>query len=180
MTTAPWPQPWPSIDESLSNGLAALTQASISQASEGTLADVARRLDAALRIRNAADLIANECEQRLVDDMDTDGLTVAGVGLVTRQEVKRSSWRDDAASSRFREDVARAIVDDIALDPATGELDAVKRNIARATMSLAMDVLPSFQGLRSGMARHIGIDLGDYRQFSTGHKIVVQGLAERK
>lgn len=141
---------------------------------EGTVRDRAIVLD---RVRELSRVLADattELELSLIDSMESDELLVPGVGLFKRVPSRSSTWRDGDASRRMRKDLARAVADHIALDVATGELDEGKRNVALATMREALDVIPAFSSLKQGSRERFGLDIEDYRTFTTYYSIKVE------
>jgi hypothetical protein len=102
--------------------------------------------------------------------METDRVTVPHVGWLRRVPTKRSEWRDERSAEDFRHAIAETVVREIALDLATGEVDPVKRNIARATINEMYDIIPSFSDVKA-RGRRLGIDVSDFRSYSTVMKV---------
>ena len=71
-----------------------------------------------------------------------------GLGHVVRAETSRSTWSSDSAPERLRDDLARAVADDVAIDIATGEIDPMKRNVALHALRAAYEAIPSFSSIK--------------------------------
>lgn len=142
---------------------------------EGSLDELARRYRAAREWARDFHDIADMIELELAARMESDALAVDGVGMLIRTLEKRSTWRDRHASSDFRRYVADTVVREIALDVATGELEATKRNVATATVDLMLDVLPAFSSVKS-RGRKLGIDPDDFRTTSEVYRVAVDDM----
>ena len=141
---------------------------------EGPLADVALRLH---RLRVLIELLgdrANQCELTLVDSMEGDTAVVPHVGVVRREEKVSSAWNSQHASARLRDDLTQAVANSIATDIGTGDIDPMKRNIARATMNLALQAIPAFSSLNKAGRERLGLHIGDYRTYATHYKIAIE------
>jgi hypothetical protein len=112
-------------------------------------------------------------EVDLAESMPEDTMTTP-VGLLRRTEKVTSTWRDDAAGDRFREDLAHAVVIEVSMDIGSGEVDPIKRNIAAAALRKLYEVIPAISTVKSGAKRAIGIDIGDYRSFSRHYAVELQ------
>lgn len=141
---------------------------------EGTIEERARRLSALRQLKALTDDIILAVEQSLIESMEADDVPVAGVGMLRRGEVTRSTWRYDGASEQMRDDLARAVATHIATDIATGEIDQLKRNIALHTMRAAYSAIPQFSSLKQAARRTFGLTLGDYRQYDTVYKVTIE------
>lgn len=140
---------------------------------EGTIDEVALRLH---RLRVFIEFLGERaawCEQQLVDAMPEDTMTVQFVGPVHRVERSGSAWKTKTSGEQMRSDLKRAVADSIAVDVATGDMDPMKRNVARATMDLAFEVIPSFSSLGKAGRERLGLHITDYRDFSTSYKIAI-------
>src|SRR5262245_31597951 len=82
---------------------------------EGTLGDLARRLEVANEGIAALRTIADELQDDLAARMDQD-LIWTGEGWLSRTPEKRSHWRDNDSSGRFRDDIASTVVRAVAVD----------------------------------------------------------------
>ena len=115
----------------------------------------------AAKLKEAMEMLSLELSARLEQDITT----FVGVGVVQRGYTRRSQWKDKGASEDLRTDVGNAVSSAIALDVGTGEIDTLRRNIARATVDAMYEIIPAFSGVKAG-AKKYGISIGEYRQFS--------------
>lgn len=179
-----WPEPWPDVDETLTNVLGSLDQANIASASEGTVDDLARRLDQLLRAQTVLTKIRDEVEQTLIDSMEDDAV-LTGVGMVRRTpKTSSAKWRDSDSKSRLRDALQVAIADKIAeeasLDPLTGVIDDERRTIVAGVGRLvAGQTLDAFGagigGILVGAQARYGVWLNEYKTEGeiTGYKVEI-------
>lgn len=131
---------------------------------DGELADLARRLSTAQRAMAVLRTMAEDLTLEISARVESDLTPVPGVGVIERGYTRRSNWKDEHSSERLRHDLGEAVVTTISLDLATGELDPVKRNISRATVSALMECLPAFSSIKQP-AHRFGIRIGEYRDY---------------
>lgn len=144
---------------------------------DGSTDELAERYLAARALANELTAIGDAIELELAARMETDEVAVAGVGVLVRRPEKRSAWRDKHASAEFRYQTGLAIVREIALDIATGELEPVKRNVAQATIDLAFEVIPAFSSVKA-RGRALGIHPDEYRTSSEVYKVTIDTAQE--
>lgn len=149
----------------------------LDDATIGDLDELARRYQAARAYCAALADIADGIEIELAARMETDEVTIPGIGVLVRKAEKRSAWRDEYASRDFRSAVAKAVVNKVALDIATGELDPVKRNISQVTVDTLYDVIPAFSTIKSP-GRRLGIHPEEFRTQSTVYRVAVDDGGE--
>lgn len=179
MGTRNWPEPWPDIDTTLSDLAAATDQANPPQAADGTIDDLARRLDLIERIQAVLREMHEHVTETLIAEME-DETVLTGSGMLRRVERRGSSkWNDDDAADRMRSDIVRAIADDIALDVATGEMDPMKRNVASAAVSsLLADLGKSWRLLVAGQ-RRLGVWENEYKTSgAVTYRVELEGTDE--
>lgn len=141
---------------------------------EGTVNDRALRLRL-LREMSARCLeAAADIEMSLTESMESDAVAVAGVGRILRREKTSSSWRYDGAGDRLRDDLADAVARVVALDVSTGEMDPMKRNIARAAMQEAFAAIPAFSSIKAAGKSRLGLMISDYRVYSRSYCIDIE------
>ena len=136
-----------------------------SDVTDGELVDLARRLATANAAMACLKSIAEALTMELAARVESETTTVEGFGLIERGYSRRSAWAQSDSADLLRHDLGEAVVAKVALDLATGELDPVKRNIARAAVSELWEVLPAFSSLKRG-AHRLGIHIDEYRTFS--------------
>lgn len=187
MTDTPtrvWPEPWPDVDETLTNVLGSLDQANLASAAEGTVDDLARRLDMAHRARSVLVKIIDEVEATLVDSMEDDTV-LTGVGMVRRVPRKgHAKWRDSDSQSRLRDAlqvaIADKIADEVSLDPLTGVVDVEKRTtvagVGRLVAGQTLDAFGASVGnVLVTAQRRFGVWLSDYKTEpeTNGYKVEI-------
>lgn len=173
-----WPEPWPNLDDTLVDVATQLDQSNVSSAGYGTIEELARRLDLALRAIALLNDIAGQAEMALVEAMPEDAMAINGVGLLVRSEKPpRMSWHDEDSASRLRDDLSVAIARDIAFDVATGEIDPLKRNIAMVAAQAALDAVgkTGLNSVLSGAQKRYGVWMNEYkaRQFG-GYRLKIE------
>jgi len=140
---------------------------------DGSTRDLALRLrhakDVARRLKDATDALELELAARLESDITT----LSGVGIVRRGYTRRSQWRDPESSADLRHDVGEAVCKHVALDVGTGEIDPLRRNIARATVEALYDVIPAFTSVKQPAKRY-GIQIDEYRRYQDVPVITVE------
>lgn len=141
---------------------------------EGTVSEVALRLDRVEYLIAKLNEISGWLETVLTESMEEDAFELPGIGLFHRQEKKRSTWRYKHSGEQLRNDLAAAVAADVSMDVATGELDPLKRNIALATMRAAYEAIPSFSSINVPGRKRFGLDLEDYRTTETYYGIKIE------
>lgn len=141
---------------------------------DGGIGDLARRLAAIRELRATLDVLANEVEDTLATAMPADNIPISGVGMVKRVGSWRSTWRYDGAGDAMRTDLASAIARAVSINYSTGELDEEKQNIARETMRVAYEAIPSFSALKKAGRKRLGLAIGDYREFTEYYRCVIE------
>lgn len=137
---------------------------------EGSVADLAKRLALFLKIKALLDLAIKDMSDAMALKMDFELLDVPGYGWLKKVPTETSRWKDKNSSTDLREDIKSAVVASVAMDIGTGELDPVKRNIARATADRLMSILPQPNAvLKEG--KNYGIDIRDYRDYTQTYRV---------
>jgi hypothetical protein len=145
---------------------------SMEDPTEGTFDELCWRWRDAQVWRKQLDDVIAALETDMVSRMEEDHQPVRGLGLMRRYKAKQTAWRDGSASADFRRDVGDVVVNHVAMDIATGELDPVKRNIARATVATLYEVIPAFSSVKA-RGQAMGIDLDQYRATTETYKIAL-------
>lgn len=144
---------------------ALLTMSESGDVTDGDLPDLAQRLSTAQEAVEQLRLLAEMLSMEISARVEVDLTPVPGVGVIQRGYTRRSKWREDYSADELRKDIGQAVTRAIAMDIATGELDPIKRNVARATIDALWEIVPSFSGVKQPAHRY-GIRIGDYREFS--------------
>lgn len=141
-----------------------LTLAENKDVTDGELRELAERLVIANTAVDRLREIVVQLEMELAARVERDVTPVAGVGIVYRGYTKRSEWRDENSSADLRHDLGEAVASHVALDNATGEVDSIKRNIARATVDAMFELIPAFSSVKAP-AKKYGLKISNYRTF---------------
>lgn len=134
------------------------------EAIEGNVHDVATTYAEAVRLKAAAQSLIDACTESLIDRMEDDTTDVPGVGLFARTTTSRKRNRYDDSAEQMRSALAEAVARSISFDVATGELDPMKRNIARAAVNLATQHA-SVSGLKQTARTALDIAPDDFYEF---------------
>jgi microcystin-dependent protein len=130
---------------------------------EGTLAELAQRMYDAVRAKRAAQDLIDQLQIAIADAMEDDLVQLPHLPPLVRVPRKSTSWIDKDHATKFRDDTLDAIAREVARDNATGDLDPIKRNIARATLDIVTEALPAFSKLKVAGEKRLGIDPSAYR-----------------
>jgi hypothetical protein len=155
---------------------AALTPMDITD--DATVNDLGFRLYAVDTILAAFEEKHAELVQALADTMESDRVEVPHVGVIHRE------WKPGSAtwnSESVRRDVLSRVVARVALDPATGEIDPVRKFAAQETFTWLARTwglnAPKY-GRDSGL-RELGLNVDNYRSYGGGKWAVsVQGMED--
>jgi hypothetical protein len=173
-----WPEPWPSIDDTLTDVATTLDQANIPAVTSGTVEELARRLDLTLRATTLLNDIAEQLEQALIDAMPEDAMAINGVGVLMRSERQpRMIWRDEESAGRLRDDLSGAIAREIAFDVGTGEIDPIKRNIATVAAQAALDAVgkTGLNSVLTGAQRRYNVWMNEYKERqAAGYRVKIE------
>lgn len=160
------------IDAQLRRAVFDLSTIDSDDASTGTVEDVGRRYALAVEARAAAAELVDDLELHLIDSMPGDVLTLAGVGVLTRHEQRRSEWIDRTSSpERLKADLKRAITDAIAVDPVTGEVDLIRKRVAQLTVDEVFEAVGAISNVLVAARRRHRLDMADYRTTATYYRV---------
>lgn len=104
---------------------------------EGTVNDVAQNYADALRLKAVAQQAIDACTESLLDRLEDDQTNIAGLGSFARTTTNRKRNRYEDSAERMRSALIESVARHIAFDVATGEIEPMKRNVARAAVDLA-------------------------------------------
>lgn len=141
---------------------------------DGPVTDRALRLARLDALSILVSFLAAELETDLIDSMETDTVDIPGGGRLVRSETSSSTWNGEHASEQMRHDLALAVATALAVDVATGAIDTGRRNIALAAVNAAYEAIPSFSSLKVAGRKRFGLEIGDYRTYSTSYKVHVE------
>lgn len=141
---------------------------------EGTLFDLAMRLERVKALKAHMTEVETWLELSLAERMETDEVPIPGVGLLKRSRASRSVWKFEHSAQQMREDLAKCVANEVALDVATGEFDEMKRNVVLAAMRVAYDAIPSFSNLKVAGQRRLNIHIWDYRETEYYNRVTLE------
>lgn len=144
---------------------------------EGTLADLGRRLD--ILTRTAATLREAKAalETALIEAMPEDTLTMDGIRVV-RERKSRWAWKSKTSGQQMREDLQRTIAERMSTDPETGEINVGRRRLISEAIQELYDAVPAIQEFKVAGAKRLGLSIFDYKDRSDGYNISVVPLEE--
>lgn len=161
--------------------LADSTRALIGLAGEGDVTDgelpvLAHRLHTARAAIAGLTSIAEALTMEVAARVEMDETRV-GDWHIERGYKRNSAWSQSDSAELLRHDLGEAVVSKVALDISTGELDPVKRNIARAAIAELWECLPAFSSLKQG-AKRLGLRIDEYRTYTDVPVVKVHELGE--
>lgn len=142
--------------------------------SEGAFADLAHRLAIVRGTIGLLQEIADTIAQSLASDMESDTMTVSGVGVLTRKPRYSSVWTDDEARERMFDDAAREIVRQTATDPMTGEVYPPIANAVKQAWTLVLEAFSIGADPKVAFRKKLGLQPDEYRsRYVTGHTVTI-------
>lgn len=168
----------PDLDAAIVTAIAELTEG-MDDSTNGTLADVARRLDLADQLKLAAQQIIDQTTESMTDRMEQPTYALSGVGLFCKKSSKRSAWATDRSAKEFRRDVfasaERHALDAVnAVDRETGEIDPLMKAAVRNVTSILDESLMSFSNVKKNAWRELDLTEDDYRTVVWSNQIEIQ------
>jgi hypothetical protein len=139
---------------------------------DGDITDRAIRLDRVVALVALLKVAQADLELDLADSM-VDNEMPTPVGVLRRLEIRRSTWATAHAGDRMRDDLARAVAAEVAMDNATGEIDPLKRNVAMAALRAIYEAIPSFTEVKVAGRKRFGIDMGLYRTYHSHYTVQI-------
>lgn len=154
--------------------LNALEQIPFDNYTEGTLKELAQRLDLCYRIsaqiRNITDALQDDIAARMEDDV----ASITGVGVIQRKPRTSSTWLDDDARERMMEDAISAIIRRVAIDPASGEIHGSLANVAREVWRLTQESFSIGADPKVGFRKVLKLAPDEYRSKRvTGYNVSI-------
>lgn len=161
-------------DAAFAAAVEALTGLDFDSTTEGTVRDLAARLDLLQRITTLARSYSDEITESLAARMDEDNMTITGVGIVTRKQRTSSAWIDDGARERLLDDTARALIEKVAVDPMTGEIHPPLANATREVWRLVQEAFSLGADPKAGFRKVLGLQPDLYRsKYPTGYTVTI-------
>ena len=150
------------IDNELAEAADAIASLRASgESTDGTARDVAQRYALATALKAECSALLDECAESLNDRMEGSTLHLPGVGLFQRTTRTRKRNRYDDTPERLQSDLVGAISAEVALDVATGDVDPMKRNVARAALDRLYEVASVGQP-KAAARKSLSIAVDDY------------------
>lgn len=141
---------------------------------QGTMSEVAQRLDVAQQIQQVLADLTDALQMEVAERMETDSQVIAGIGQFTRRAKQSSTWRDDTSRERMFDDVKRALAQKVARDPMTGEILPPLVMVARETFDLIEACFSLGADPKAGFRKSLGLQPDEYRSKSTsGYSIKI-------
>jgi len=136
----------------------------LDEVTSGDFDEITARLFLAQRLLDKMGQLVGALRLQLVDLMpgNAQEIPVMGIGIVRRTRSKRSTWRDQQASTAMRNDIAVAVARAVSVDQFTGDISDERRNAAYAAVKNVWDIIPAPSGMKQGASSY-GLDGEDYR-----------------
>ena len=130
---------------------------------DGTLEEVARRLDIADQISYVLTDLIGGLQIEIADRMEDDTQIIAGIGQFVRRPKESSVWKDETARERMLDDAKRAIAQKVARDPMTGELLPPLVMVARETFDMIEATFSLGAQPKAAFKKALGLQPDEYR-----------------
>lgn len=142
--------------------------------SEGAFADLAHRLAVVKGTITLLQEVADTITASVASDMESDTVTVSGVGVLTRKPRYSSTWVDDDARERMFDDAVREIIHQVATDPMTGEVHGPLANAVRQAWALTLESFSLGADPKAAFRKKLGLQPDTYRsRYVTGHTVTI-------
>lgn len=141
---------------------------------EGTLDEVARRLDIAEQAKYLLDDMIDGLGIEIAERMESDTQIIAGIGQFTRRPKESSVWKDETSRERMIDDAKRAIAQKVARDPMTGELLPPLVMVARETFDMIEAAFSLGAQPKAAFRKSLGLQPEDYRnKYRSGYTVKI-------
>lgn len=162
--------------------LASLEEIDLAQSSEGSLEELARRIDLIQQSEALLRAFRDEISELLGSGMEADEIPVDGLGLLRRKARLSSSWLGDESRERMHSDALMAIVNRVATDPSSGEIHANLARVAAETWRLTSDAFSLGADPKAAFRKVLGLNPDEYRtRRITGYTVTVSdGISEEE
>lgn len=142
----------------LAAALATIEHLSLDDLLDGTLADLAGRLDTCDRIVRVIESLAGDLAETIAERMETDETEVEGLGWLVRQRRQSVSWDHEAARAAVR----GWLLDRLSVDRFSGEVRDDWRLIADETWTFVQRIL-GFGTPKRPFTTECGFDVDEFR-----------------
>lgn len=147
---------------------------SLEKLTEGTLQELAQRLEMCYSIASVIRNMTDELQEDIAARMEDNTASISGVGLIERKPRTSSTWIDDTSKERMMDDAISAIIRRVAVDPATGEVHPPLANAAREVWRLTQDSFSFTGDPKSAFRKVLGLAPDEYRaKRVTGYTISI-------
>jgi hypothetical protein len=142
---------------------------------DGALPEITSHYSHLIEIQTVVRDLLDHVAEQIAERMETDQMTITGVGSVVRKPRTSSTWIHEDSREQMLEDAVSAIVQRVALDPATGEVYAPLANTARETFRLVQDAFSIGADPKMAFRKVLGLQPDEYRSKRvTGYNIVIE------
>lgn len=158
----------------LADMVSALQTMTLETATDGTLTELAQRLDLCYRIAAQVREITDALQDDIASRMEDDTTSIAGIGVVQRKARTSSTWIDDTSRERMMDDAIGAIIRRVAIDPASGEIHGPLANVAREVWRLTQESFSIGADPKAGFRKVLKLAPDEYRSKRiTGYTIAI-------
>jgi len=146
--------------------------ATITDATDAPLDELARRFDLVQQATSRLREISDEIAESISSSMEDDVMTIAGVGVLTRKKRTSSAWMTDSSRENMYDDTVRAIIARVGTDPMTGEIHPALANAVRETWKLVTESFSFVADPKTPFRKILGLDPSEYRtKYATGYSV---------
>lgn len=124
--------------------------------------DRARLLADADGAHGMLNAIGADLNDSLAAEMEHNEVEVPGVGWLSRAPKVSKRWKDDTSRERMLDDMARAIGDEVAMNPETGEVIRPIRRAAMLAVSMMLEAI-SVSDPKKAFRTRLGLEPADYK-----------------
>jgi len=161
----------------LEKALTAIQTVRPNDITEGTLTELGERLMALYTIQSETRLLIEELTETIGLSMESDTMSIDGVGKVVRKPRFSSTWIDDASRERMMEDATRSIIKKLAVDRATGEIHSGLAQTIRETVSFIEASFSIGADPKTGFRKQLGLATDEYRaKRQTGFSLAIEEI----
>lgn len=161
--------------KALGGALEYLTAIRHDDIADGALSDISLHYSFLIEIRAVLTELIDHVSQQIAERMETDMMTITGVGHVVRKPRTSSTWMHDDSREQMMDDATTAIIRRVAVDPATGEVHPPLANTVRETMRLIQDAFSIGADPKVAFRKVLGLQPDEYRSKRvTGYNVTIE------